>query len=939
VRLQRTFLRSKVEKQLFALFLSCAIVPILVLSVLSFDHVTKQLYEQSRTRLHQASKATGMMLLDRLLQAETELDEAIAEGAPFRREDFSSRRFRNVEVVSEGGKRTVWLGEGFELPELPTGDRAHLKAGKTLLHVVYPSGGEPRILLVRPIGPGRSEGRVVAEIDRDYLFDISGENTLPPMAEYCVLDEVDRILACSLGDSGIVKALETDRRVSGQFEWDHEGRRQLAYYWSIFLKPNYHVPQWTVVVSELEAEVLAPIASFRLTFPGAVLLSVFLVTLMCVNQIRRRLVPLKQLRDGTRRIAEHDFDVDVSVDSGDEFQELADSFNAMARRLEQQFDSLAKMIEIDRAILSAIDRDKIVDALIARLRELYPCDSLAVSLVEDGDPVALRTQFSRESGLGSRVVEAEGFTAVEERQLGANSESLLVDVDEEAPHYLEPHERAGMKQCLLLPLFVGTKLSGVVSLGHKRAGGHDAERLVYARQIADQTATALAKVQAIEENRVLAYYDRLTGLPNRLLFKERLEQAVAGASRRGEQVAISVFDIDALKRINDTLGHEVGDHLLRQVADRLSHFLPASGPARTGGDEFGILLSDLTTIHDPALVASRILEAFSEPFFPLADQVVYLTVSVGIAVYPDDGRDSDELLRNADAAMHFAKTQGGNNFQFYTSAMNASAFRRLELENDLRRAIEHDELSMYYQPIVDVETRRPIAAEALMRWHHPSFGLIPPSEFIPIAEEMGIIVELGKWSLQTACAQNRKWQEAGFPPLSMSVNLSSRQLKGEILLQTVRRALNYAGVRAEYLVLELTESMLMDADAVTLKTLHGLKEMGVRLSIDDFGTGYSSLSYLKNFPVDHLKVDRSFLKEITRSKSDAAITKAIIAMAHSLEMLAIAEGVEFEEQMAFLRENGCDAAQGYLISDPIPADGFTKLLKESASREGGGILR
>jgi diguanylate cyclase (GGDEF)-like protein len=929
VKLQRTFLRSKVEKQLFVLFLSCAVVPILVLSILSYDHVTQQLYEQSRTRLHRASKATGMMLLDRVLEVEAELDELIAEDLRPRVGDRSLRYFRNVEVESEGGRRTVWLGESLELRDLSAAEHAHLRAGKPLLFADHPPGGDPRILLVKPIRPDGSGGRLTAEVDREYLFDISGENTLPPMAEFCILDESDRVVACSLEDSSFLNAMATDRPVSGQFEWGHEGRSQLAFFWSVFLKPSYHTSQWTVVLSEPEDEVLAPIASFRMTFPAAILLSVFLVILMCVNQIRRRLVPLKQLGDGTRRIAERDFDVEVSVDSGDEFQELADSFNAMARKLEEQFDSLATLIDIDRAILSAIDRDKIVNTLISRLRELYPCDSIGVSLVDPEASSALRTQFSRESDSGSRGIDAAAFTSVEERQLEANSENLLLDLGPDAPPYLEPHVRTGMRQCLLLPLFVGGGLAGVVSLGHERAGAHDAKRLVYARQLVDQTATALANVQAIEENRVLAYYDSLTGLPNRLLFKERLEQALVVARRHREQVATCAFDVDGFKRINDTFGHDVGDRLIKQVAERVSQSVPASSLARMGGDQFGVLLTDLDTVDDPARIGRRILDAIAEPF-SLPEQKAFLSASIGIAMYPEDGLDVDDLLRNADAAMYNAKDHGGNNFKFYARAMNATAFRRLEIENDLRRALEHDELRVYYQPIVDVETRHLVGAEALLRWQHPRMGLTPPSEFISLAEETGLIVELGKWVLETACAQNWEWQQAGYPPLTMAVNLSSRQLKGEVLLHTVRRALNSSGMRSQYLVLELTESMLMEGDEETVQMLHGLKDAGVRLSIDDFGTGYSSLVYLKNFPLDHLKIDRTFLKDATRSESDAALTKAIIAMAHSLDLRVVAEGVELEAQMAFLRDHSCDMAQGYLISDPIPADAFAKLLKETA---------
>jgi diguanylate cyclase (GGDEF)-like protein len=930
VKLQWTFLRSKVEKQLFGLFFSCAVVPIAVLSLLSFDHVTKQLYEQSRARLHQASKATGMTLLQRVADLETELETLIAAGLPADPDALPNHHFRSIEAVSDSGERTVWLGEGLAPTKIDRSSRAHLHTGKALLHVAHPSKGEPKILLTKRIHRNGSGSRLTAEIDRDFLFDISAENTLPAAAEFCILDEDDRVVACSTERAGLLDAMGTNRPVSGQFEWERGGRNQRAYFWSLFLKPNYHADQWTIVLSESEDEVLAPIASFRTTFPFAVLLSVFVVTLMCVHQIRRRLVPLKQLRDGTRRVAERDFDVDISLHSGDEFQELAESFNAMTRRLGQHFDALATMIDIDRAILSAIDRDTVVNTLIARLRELYPCDAVAVSLVDPNTPDTLRTQFSRESGRVSKLIEAEGFTADETRQLGTNPESLLVDLDPQAPHYLEPQARAGMLQCLLLPLFVGHDLAGVVSLGHKHTGEYDAKRLVYARQLADQTATALANAKTIEENRVLAYYDRLTQLPNRLLFRERLEQAVATAGRHGERVAICIFDIDALKRINDTLGHDVGDVLLKQVAERASRCIPTTSLARTGGDEFGVLLTDLATIDDPARIATRILDAIAEPF-QLPQQEAFLTASIGIAMYPDDGMHVDGLLRNADAAMHHAKDQGGNNFQFYTRTMNASAFRRLELENELRRAIENEELRVYYQPIVDVDTRSPIGAEALLRWQHPKLGVIPPSEFIPLAEETGLIVELGRWVLETACAKNRRWQETGLPPITLAVNLSSRQLRGESLEHTVRRALNSSGMRAQYLILEITESILMNADDSTLKTLNGLKEMGVQLSIDDFGTGYSSLSYLKNFPLDHLKIDRSFMKDVTRSDNDAAITKAIIAMAHNLKLQVVAEGVELDAQMEFLRENGCDAAQGYLISDPIPADAFTKMLWQSVT--------
>jgi len=434
VKLQWIFLRSKVEKQLFGLFLSCALFPIVVLSALSFDHVTKQLYAQSRARLHQASKATGMALVQRIAELENELAEVIEAGILWGRpEELPGHHFRSIDATLEDGKRAVWFGKAIELPELSPAERAHLAGGKPLLLTAHGADGPPKILLAKVFHRNGAAGTVTVEIDRDFLFDITRENTLPPMAEFCVLDARDRPLACTLPEAEVLEGLGEEHPVSGQFEWEHEKANQLAYFWSVFLKPNFHTPQWTVVLSEPEDEVLAPIRGFQSTFPFAVLLSIFVITLMCVNQIRRRLVPLKQLRDGTQRVAERDFDVDVRVDSGDEFQELADSFNTMARRLGEQFESLGKMIDIDRAILSAIDRDKIVNTLIARLRELYPCDSIAVSLFDPSGSVEVRTQFSQDADAGSQVIDSAGLAAIEERQLGANAESLLLDLGEDSP--------------------------------------------------------------------------------------------------------------------------------------------------------------------------------------------------------------------------------------------------------------------------------------------------------------------------------------------------------------------------------------------------------------------------------------------------------------------------------------------------------------------------
>jgi diguanylate cyclase (GGDEF)-like protein/PAS domain S-box-containing protein len=446
--------------------------------------------------------------------------------------------------------------------------------------------------------------------------------------------------------------------------------------------------------------------------------------------------------------------------------------------------------------------------------------------------------------------------------------------------------------------------------------------------------------EAEKKIRYLAYYDSLTGLPNRTFYKELVSRALFMAHRHHWTVAILFIDLDYFKRINDTLGHDVGDQLLRTVGDlikmciRKSDYIARSEEdelknivSRLGGDEFIVLLNEIAHAQDASMVARRILKELARPF-TLAGHEVFVTASIGIALYPLDGTDTDNLLKNADVAMYHAKNQGRNNYQFYTKSMNETALQRLDLENDLRKALDRGEFLLYYQPTVDIQTRTIYGAEALIRWKHSKKGIISPGDFIPLAEETGLIVPIGEWVLRTACSQNRAWQNAGNKPFRVAVNLSGRQFDQEGLIEVVTNALHDSGLDPQYLELEITESTIMKNPEKAATTLRKLKDMGICLSIDDFGTGYSSLGNLRKFPLDTLKIDRSFVKNITTDDDDAAITTAIIAMSHSLKLGVIAEGVESEDQQSFLHELRCDVAQGYLFSRPIPAEEFIKLVRE-----------
>lgn len=429
----------------------------------------------------------------------------------------------------------------------------------------------------------------------------------------------------------------------------------------------------------------------------------------------------------------------------------------------------------------------------------------------------------------------------------------------------------------------------------------------------------------------LAHHDDLTGLPNRVMFKYRLQQAIAESARRGTLLALLLLDMDRFKAINDTLGHAVGDGLLKALAVRLSSCVrDCDTVARLAGDEFALILPDLAHAEDAARVAKKILNAFS-PAFNIDGHELFMSVSIGIAICPLDGDNLDMLLRNADIAMYHAKEHGRNTFQFYATEMNAKAFERLSMENGLRHALERNEFFLHYQPQLDLRTGEITAVEALLRWQHPGLGMISPLQFIPIAEEIGMITPIGEWVLHTACAQNKAWQVAGLPPLRVAVNLSARQLRQSNFIHVIEQILQNTGLAPRYLELEITESLLMHNPDNAIAMLTALDAMGIDISVDDFGTGYSSLAYLKCLPINALKIDKSFVCEIPGDLDDAAIASTIIVMAHNLGIRVIAEGVETQAQKDFLVSRACDAMQGYLFNHPVEPGKIPSLLVSAAA--------
>lgn len=495
-----------------------------------------------------------------------------------------------------------------------------------------------------------------------------------------------------------------------------------------------------------------------------------------------------------------------------------------------------------------------------------------------------------------------------------------VTVDDNFPRANQARA-CGIRAGFAFPVWVGKEVVAVLEFFSTEISDPDPAFLTVMANIGTQLGRVVERKRTEERLSYIANYDPLTGLPNRGLCLDRLRDELVRSRWQERFVAVLFLDLDRFKNVNDTLGHSLGDQLLKAVADRLVGCVRAGDTvARLGGDEFVVILRDMARPEDAVPVAQKILDSLARPFV-VAEVELFLTTSIGISLAPADGADPETLLKNADTAMYRAKDLGKNTFQLYTADMNFHVFENMELETNLRRALERREFELHYQPVVDLRSRRLVGAEALVRWRQPDGTLMPPAKFIPVAEETGLIVPLGEWVLRTACGQSKAWRANGNPGIRVAVNLSARQFhRRGLLTEQVARALEQTGLEADGLGVELTESVLMQTGDATIDALRALHAMGIPIALDDFGTGYSSLSYLKRFPIATVKIDRSFVHDITIDRDDAAIVTAIITMAHSLKLNVVAEGVETAEQLARLKVLGCDQVQGYLLSRPLPAE-------------------
>jgi diguanylate cyclase (GGDEF)-like protein/PAS domain S-box-containing protein len=576
---------------------------------------------------------------------------------------------------------------------------------------------------------------------------------------------------------------------------------------------------------------------------------------------------------------------------------------------------------LQRALRNAVERKGIEDALfVEKERAVVTLDSI-------GDAVLCTNIFGNITYLNVVAEKMTGWLRAEATGKPLGEVFRIID--------------GGTRQTARDPMEMAVKLNKTVGLTPNcvliRRDGYESAIEDSAAPIHDRSGRVIgavivfhdvsaARAMSLEMTHT-AHHDVVTSLPNRLLLNDRITQSISMALRQSRPFAVLFLDLDHFKTVNDSLGHAGGDELLRSVAKRLLSCVRGSDTvSRQGGDEFAVLLPEIAHAEDAATCAAKILLALNEPYI-IGSRTVHIGTSIGISLYPRDGADSETLLKSADMAMYHAKERGRGNFQFFESAMNLKAVQRQSMESELRRALKNQEFLLHYQPKVNLDSGDITGVEALIRWRQPDGDLIPPADFVPIAEDCGLIVPIGRWVMREACKQARAWQEAGLRHLRMAVNVSAVEFREKGFVENVRQILSDTGLRAHYLVLELTERVLMENAESTALVLEELKAMGVQLAVDDFGTGYSSLSYLRQFPIDVLKIDQSFIQKITSNLDDSTIISAIIGMGRNLHHIVIAEGIETQEQIAYLQSQHCEEGQGYLLSPPVGAVQFGHLLE------------
>lgn len=919
MRISGKFLNSKISQQIALILFLAAIIPTALVTGLTHQTIDGLIKAHTQKQLVETSHNYALSAFSHLTFARTSLIDLsemmnLNSAHPYKLEIFNRPMFRSLKLSSPNGKILDQAGDAsyssHALQRLIQDQAKATVTDATLLMVIPATDRStlPVITLVLPHQNINKQNRfLIGEISPDFLW---GDKLDYPsdisVCAYRIDSNIKTRLFCSAPDTTAVK---------GESLPENNGD------WELFLNAAFHDNPWSFETRRQYPITAESPGSFigSNAYIVVALASLLLVALLSLMQIRRTMVPLERLIKGTRSISTGDFSP-VKVDSQNEFGELADAFNAMSSHIKRQLDTLQALSEIDHEIVSRLDVDHLNRQIIARIQQIIPTGFICVTRLNGKDNLEAHCSmiFSANTCM---VTPRITIPSMEINIIGTYGRGRFGHCKKDSIYI---HENllaeSGAKHCWILPIFWQEEICAFLSIGNEDTLQSDDPRWDEIRELASRIGIAISAQEREDKLLVQAQYDNLTGLPNRILLQDRLHHAMDHSDRCDDPFWIAFLDLDRFKFINDTLGHKIGDLFLIEISRRLEQTIRDTDTvARFGGDEFILILQGQMDENLRISVLHRLIQAISTVVI-IEGNEIFSTCSVGVSVYPTDGSTPDILLRNADIAMYRAKELGRNNLQFFTQSMNEKLTDRLSMETHMRKALELNEFSVYYQPKVDLNTKQIVGMEALIRWNSKELGFITPLHFIPLAEETGLIIPIGEWVLKTACAQAVAWQKAGFGKLLMSVNLSARQFRQKNLVEAIAYILRETGLDAGNLELELTESLIMNDIENSQNILHDIKSLGVSLAIDDFGTGYSSLSYLKNLPVDALKIDKSFIDDIVSHTDEVPIVASVISLAKNLNLKVIAEGVATHEQVMYLASHGCNEIQGYYFSRPEPAE-------------------
>jgi diguanylate cyclase (GGDEF)-like protein len=913
---------GKFGRKIFISFVLAAIIPVTLLTLLSTRFVVNQLKEQRTQALRFTAKKIGMDFIGDLERQKNTLKE-IAAGLSIATKESSIKaviatlpkgEINSLVHIQASKKKTKSLLGKASPPKtsLETIRKQLNKLPALLFHE------QESLFLAVAIGTETkpSNDLLIAELNIKQLLPIADH--LPPDIDACLLLN-DRVISCTQSDSA------QNSMMNGQTD-------SLTANWPIFLGGQFTHDEWSSVVYQDKTVALAPIKKFFNVLPPVMLLALLIVAFFTMRFLNNTLKPLKQLHEAAKQVSDGDLSTQVEIDTGDEFSQLGGTFNQMANHLRMQFQRMEVMSEIDRMILSTLDIGSIVKTILQRSCDIVSCQQVTVILFNDDEQrqgVLYKTTPDENRSI-------EKINTVLPVRIGVE---LEIEEDgnlvfpESDPWIQDTGFPAIPDQPLnwhAIPIKNAQRTFGLLWFGFIYDAVPTPAELEQMCNYTDRITVAVANAAWEKRLYKQAHYDALTGLPNRQLLNDHLNLSINRAKRQNTCVAILFVDLDDFKTVNDSFGHSAGDQMLKVIAQRLTQSLRSIDiVVRFGGDEFIVIISDieetpLASYIKPVII--KLQEIIGEPV-TIKKHSIQPTASIGVAFYPEDATTGSALIQHADAAMYEAKAKGRGHWACFSQDQHASLIKRINLEQDLRKAVTNDQLELFYQPQIDSQTGRIKAAEALVRWNHPEYGFIQPDEFIGLAEDTGLINPIGEWVIRTACEQTALWHELGYEEIQVAVNISARQFTDCDLVAVIQESLLSNNLKAEYLEIEITEQSVMNDVSQTLNVLRRLQDIGVRTAIDDFGTGYSSLSYLQQFPINTLKIDRTFTQEITKSQDGREIVAAIITLAHALHLQIVAEGVETQAEQEILQELNCELLQGFLFSKPVPVPQFEKLLE------------